>query len=67
MPPDPRRTPVDRLRTVLGEKPLIEPTTMVAMEDLRSRTDSARGLTSQGFKECKAPRAAARGTAHTSR
>jgi hypothetical protein len=46
-----------RLRTALGEAAFVELTTMVAVENTRSRTNSALGLTSQGFKDrCEAER-----------
>ncbi|MEV5976333.1 carboxymuconolactone decarboxylase family protein [Streptomyces sp. NPDC052114] len=41
----------ERLRGRLGEPALVELTTMIAVENLRSRFDSAMGLTSQGFKD----------------
>lgn len=34
------RIPVNRLRTILGEQPSVELTTMVAGEEMRSRTAS---------------------------
>ncbi|WP_307623457.1 carboxymuconolactone decarboxylase family protein [Streptomyces sp. V3I7] len=47
---------VDRLRGELGEPALVELTAMVSVENLRSRTNSALGLTSQGFKDaCEIP------------
>jgi alkylhydroperoxidase family enzyme len=47
---------VERLRGRLGEARLVELTTMVALENLRSRTNAALGLTSQGFKDsCDIP------------
>ncbi|GHJ41873.1 carboxymuconolactone decarboxylase family protein [Streptomyces sp. TS71-3] len=54
-----------RLRESLGEPALVELTAMIAVENLRSRMNSALGLTSQGFKEvCDLrDRAAATGTA----
>ncbi|PZH04654.1 carboxymuconolactone decarboxylase family protein [Streptomyces sp. NTH33] len=49
-----------RLRDRLGEPALVELTAMVAVENLRSRLNSALGLTSQGFKDsCEVPGAAA--------
>ena len=39
------------LRSALGEKAFIELTMMVAIENQRSRFNSALGLTSQGFKD----------------
>ncbi|MEU7577267.1 carboxymuconolactone decarboxylase family protein [Streptomyces sp. NPDC041068] len=41
----------ERLRVRLGEPAFVELTTMVALENLRSRFNSAMGLTSQGFKD----------------
>ncbi|GHH86247.1 hypothetical protein GCM10018793_57460 [Streptomyces sulfonofaciens] len=41
----------DRLRGRLGEPAFVELTAMVAVENLRSRTNAALGLTSQGFKD----------------
>ncbi|UYQ65790.1 carboxymuconolactone decarboxylase family protein [Streptomyces peucetius] len=50
-----------RLLAALGEAAFVELTAMVAVENLRSRMNTALGLTSQGFKEhCEIP---ARGTA----
>lgn len=50
-----------RLLAALGEAAFVELTTMVAVENLRSRMNTALGLTSQGFKDhCEIP---ARGTA----
>ncbi|WP_308434324.1 carboxymuconolactone decarboxylase family protein [Streptomyces anandii] len=47
------------LRDRLGEPALVELTAMVAVENLRSRINSALGLTSQGFKDrCELPGAA---------
>jgi AhpD family alkylhydroperoxidase len=47
---------VARLREQLGEPALVELTAMVAVENLRSRINSALGLTSQGFKDsCEIP------------
>jgi alkylhydroperoxidase family enzyme len=47
----------DRLREGLGEPAFVELTAMVAVENLRSRINSALGLTSQGFKDaCDLPR-----------
>ncbi|MEU5052573.1 carboxymuconolactone decarboxylase family protein [Streptomyces sp. NPDC021096] len=47
---------VERLRGRLGEAALVELTAMVAVENLRSRINSALGLTSQGFKDrCEIP------------
>ncbi len=44
------------LRTDLGDAGLVELTMMVAIENLRSRVNSALGLASQGFSEtCRVP------------
>ncbi|MEU1778636.1 MULTISPECIES: carboxymuconolactone decarboxylase family protein [Streptomyces] len=46
----------ERLRQRLGEAAFVELTAMVAVENLRSRINSALGLTSQGFKDsCEIP------------
>ncbi|MFF8711895.1 carboxymuconolactone decarboxylase family protein [Streptomyces sp. NPDC015184] len=50
-PPEVGDELAERLRTVLGEEAFVELTTMVALENMRSRTNSALGLTSQGFKD----------------
>ncbi|WP_267241998.1 carboxymuconolactone decarboxylase family protein [Streptomyces sp. PR69] len=45
-----------RLCLALGEPAFVELTAMVAVENLRSRMNSALGLTSQGFKDrCEVP------------
>ncbi|MFV0132551.1 carboxymuconolactone decarboxylase family protein [Streptomyces sp. HMX87] len=41
----------ERLRARLGEPAFVELTAVVAVENLRSRINSALGLTSQGFKD----------------
>ena len=47
---------VDSLRRELGEAALVELTMMVAVENQRSRFNSALGLTSQGFRDrCEVP------------
>ncbi|MCX5339300.1 hypothetical protein [Streptomyces atratus] len=52
---------MERLRTTLGEAPLVELTTMVAVENMRSRTDSALGPASQACKDrCVVERPAGR-------
>ncbi|MFJ5724794.1 carboxymuconolactone decarboxylase family protein [Streptomyces sp. NPDC093149] len=62
-PPEVGDELVERLRTALGEAALVELTTMVALENMRSRTNSALGLTSQGFKDrCEAAPPASRPT-----
>jgi AhpD family alkylhydroperoxidase len=49
---------VVRLSTHLGEAELVELTAIVAVENLRSRINSALGLTAQGFKDrCEIPAA----------
>jgi alkylhydroperoxidase family enzyme len=49
---------VGRLRAHLSESELVELTAIVAVENLRSRMNSALGLTAQGFKErCEIPAA----------
>jgi len=57
---------VARLGAHLSEAELVELTAIVAVENLRSRINSALGLTAQGFKDrCEIPAAgaAAAGTA----
>ncbi|MFI1797353.1 carboxymuconolactone decarboxylase family protein [Streptomyces sp. NPDC020379] len=56
---------VERLRRHLDDAALVELTSMVAVENLRSRTNAALGLTSQGFKDRCEVRAAGSGTAPT--
>jgi AhpD family alkylhydroperoxidase len=52
---------VDDLRQALGEAALVELTMMIAVENQRSRFNSALGLTSQGFKDrCEIPDVPAR-------
>ena len=47
------------LRRELDDAELVELTMMVAVENVRSRFNSALGLTSQGFKDrCEIPAAA---------
>ncbi|MGK5547397.1 carboxymuconolactone decarboxylase family protein [Streptomyces sp. URMC 127] len=51
----------ERLRQRLGDAAFVELTSMIAVENLRSRTNAALGLHSQGFKDtCDIPAAAAR-------
>jgi alkylhydroperoxidase family enzyme len=51
------------LRRELGEPALVELTMMVAVENQRSRFNSALGLTSQGFRDrCELPTAVGRTT-----
>lgn len=46
----------ERLRAVLGEKALVELAAMVAVENQRSRLNSAAGLSSQGYSDvCELP------------
>jgi AhpD family alkylhydroperoxidase len=52
------------LRRQLDDAQLVELTMMVAVENIRSRFNSALGLTSQGFKDrCEIPAAASAATA----
>ncbi|WP_189279613.1 hypothetical protein [Streptomyces atratus] len=52
---------VERLRTTLGEAPLVELTAVVAVQNMRSRTNSAFGPTGQGFEDrCAVERPAGR-------
>ncbi|WP_353511092.1 carboxymuconolactone decarboxylase family protein [Intrasporangium sp.] len=49
---------VEGLRASLTDEQLVELTAMIALENLRSRTNAALGLTSQGFKDhCEVPSA----------
>lgn len=69
-PPQVEDELVDRLRGSLGESALVELTTMIAVENMRSRSNSALGLTSQGFKdrcELRPPSASGRRTPATDR
>lgn len=50
-PPEVTDEQVERLRRDLGDEQLVELTAWVALENYRSRVNSALGLTSQGFKE----------------
>jgi alkylhydroperoxidase family enzyme len=55
-PPEVADELAERLLTALGEAAFVELTAMVAVENLRSRMNSALGLTSQGFKDhCEVP------------
>jgi alkylhydroperoxidase family enzyme len=57
-PPSVTDEMVARLSTQLSEAELVELTAMVAVENLRSRINSALGLTAQGFKDrCEIPAA----------
>lgn len=48
--------PQGRLREHLDDAALVELTAMVAVENLRSRTNAALGLTGQGFRDtCEVP------------
>jgi alkylhydroperoxidase family enzyme len=48
---------VQGLRVELDDSQVVELTEMISVENLRSRTNSALGLTSQGFKSrCDLPR-----------
>lgn len=50
-PPTVTDVMVEVLRGDLGDAALVELTEMIAVENLRSRTNAALGLTSQGFKD----------------
>lgn len=50
-PPDVTDEMAQRLRSELSEAQLIELTAIIAVENLRSRMNSALGLTAQGFKD----------------
>lgn len=55
-PPQVEDELAERLLTALGEPAFVELTAMVAVENLRSRMNTALGLTSQGFKDhCEIP------------
>ncbi len=55
-PPEVTDAMVARLREDLTDEQLVELTEMISVENLRSRTNSALGLTSQGFKDhCEVP------------
>ncbi|MFJ6948008.1 carboxymuconolactone decarboxylase family protein [Streptomyces wuyuanensis] len=55
-PPEVTDELAGRLLAALGEAAYVELTAMVAVENLRSRMNSALGLTSQGFKDhCEVP------------
>jgi AhpD family alkylhydroperoxidase len=55
-PPEVTDEMVEGLRDDLDDAQLIELTEMISVENLRSRTNSALGLTSQGFKsQCDLP------------
>jgi AhpD family alkylhydroperoxidase len=55
-PPEVTDELVEALRTELTDEQLVELTEMISLENLRSRTNSALGLTSQGFKDhCEVP------------
>ncbi|TCN30464.1 alkylhydroperoxidase family enzyme [Kribbella orskensis] len=49
-PPEVTDEQVERLRRDLNDAELVELTTQVSLENFRSRTNSALGMTSQGFK-----------------
>ncbi|MEU1819896.1 carboxymuconolactone decarboxylase family protein [Streptomyces roseifaciens] len=54
----------ERLRLRLGDAAFVELTAMIAVENLRSRTNAALGLHSQGFKDsCDVPARPQAGTA----
>ena len=50
-PPEVTDDMAEALRADLGDDAFVELTVMIAVENERSRTNSALGLTSQGFKE----------------
>jgi AhpD family alkylhydroperoxidase len=55
-PPEVTDEMVAGLREELSDEQLVELTEMISVENLRSRTNSALGLTSQGFKDqCEVP------------
>jgi AhpD family alkylhydroperoxidase len=55
-PPEVTDAHTRALREHLSDEQLVELTEMIAVENLRSRTNSALGLTSQGFKDhCEVP------------
>lgn len=55
-PPSVEDALFERLRRRLGDAAMVELTAMVALENFRSRTNSAFGITSQGFEEtCAVP------------
>jgi AhpD family alkylhydroperoxidase len=55
-PPEVTDEMVQALREELTDEQLVELTEMISVENLRSRTNSALGLTSQGFKDhCEVP------------
>lgn len=56
-PPEVTDELVARLRTKLDDAQLVELTEMIALENVRSRVNSAFGLAAQGFTErCEVPR-----------
>jgi alkylhydroperoxidase family enzyme len=65
-PPQVTDEMVERLGAHLSEAQLVELTAMVAVENLRSRINSALGLTAQGFKDrCEIPAESAAASAGT--
>ncbi|MGN6753628.1 MAG: carboxymuconolactone decarboxylase family protein [Intrasporangium sp.] len=55
-PPEVTDEMVEGLRKDLTNEQLVELTAMISLENMRSRTNSALGLTSQGFKDhCEVP------------
>jgi alkylhydroperoxidase family enzyme len=63
-PPSVTDEMVARLSAQLSEAELVELTAIVAVENLRSRINSALGLTAQGFKDrCEIPAAGGAGAA----
>ena len=56
-PPDVSDELAETLRTDLGNDAFVELSMIIAVENERSRFNSALGLTSQGFKDrCELPR-----------
>jgi AhpD family alkylhydroperoxidase len=47
---------VEELRQMLGEAALVEITALIALENMRARTNHALGITSQGFCAVPAPK-----------
>jgi AhpD family alkylhydroperoxidase len=63
-PPEVTDEMVEALGRYLSEAQLVELTAIIAVENLRSRINSALGLTAQGFKDrCELPAAAGQETA----
>lgn len=59
-PPQVEDDLVERLRVAVGEPALVELTAVIAVENMRARTNDALGIASQGFKDrCEVPPPAA--------